>query len=499
MPNQIDRRTFMATVGSGAAALSSAAADQAFSAPREKQTIGIQIGSISFLDEGTEKVLDILQEKACVNTLFLATFTYGNGIASRQLKGHPLPDHGVQAYDENFHGGNYATPHPQFYENTIIQDTKAPDHGNLDILEMVIPVAKKRGVKVFTWSEDVWNPSVPNVDKIQEKDLYGRNARTVCFNNPDHHNFLLGLMEDFTRSYDLDGIMWGSERYGAFGNMVESVHNRNGNDPSRVTCFCDFCQKKAQARGINVARAFEGFKTLEAWCKSCRAGQRPTDGYYVTLWRVLFRYPEILAWETMWNDSVHETYAAIYKLVKSIKPQMQVGWHVWHAHSFSPFFRAQTDMQELSKYSDYLKMTVYHNLGGTRMETYITSNHNTMYGDLPIDEALEFEYRIMNYRERGYPELPYTGLSPDYVYRETKRCVEGAKGTRMQIWPGIDVDISNMDPNFSRCTPPVIKDVTVAAYRGGGQGLVISRKYSEMKLANLAAVGEALREMKIPV
>ena len=99
------------------------------------------------LDEGTEKVLDILQEKACVNTLFLAKFTYGNGIASRQLKGYPLPDHGVQAYDENFHGGNYATPHSQYYKNTVIQDTKAPDHGNLDILETVIPVARKRGVK----------------------------------------------------------------------------------------------------------------------------------------------------------------------------------------------------------------------------------------------------------------------------------------------------------------------------------------------------------------
>jgi hypothetical protein len=116
---------------------------------------------------------------------------------------------------------------------------------------------------------------------------------------------------------------------------------------------------------------------------------------------------------------------------------------------------------------------------------------------MPIEEALKLEYRIMNYRERGYAELPYTGLSPDYVYRETKRCVEGVRGTKTQIWPGIDVDISNMDPNFSRCTPPVTKEVTLAAYRGGAQGLVISRKYSEMKLANLAAVGDALRELKI--
>src|SRR5579864_7196367 len=172
MANDIDRRTFISALGAGAAA-------QAQTPPtRDKQNIGIQIGSVSFLDEGTEKVLDTLQEKAAVNTLFLATFTYGNGIASRQLKGHPLPDHGVQSYDDDFHGGNYATPHQQYYKNTIIKDTKAPDHGNIDILEMVIPEAKRRGVKVFTWSEDVWSPTVPKGEKIQEKDLYGRNART---------------------------------------------------------------------------------------------------------------------------------------------------------------------------------------------------------------------------------------------------------------------------------------------------------------------------------
>jgi hypothetical protein len=493
MGNEIDRRTFLTAAGGAAIAAGTGMAEAAAKPP----VIGIQIGSISFLDEGTEKVLDILQEKAAVNTLFLATFTYGNGIASRQLKGHPLPDHGVQAYDETFHGGNYATPHAQYYKNTVITDTKAPDHGNLDILEKVIPVAKKRGVKTYTWSEDVWSPTVKNIEKIQERDLYGRNARTVCFNNPDHHNFLMGLMEDFTRSYDIDGIMWGSERYGAFGNAVESVHNRNGNDPSKVTCFCTFCQEKAKSRGINVARAMEGFRSLETWVRTCRAGTRPPDGYYVTLWRLIFRYPELLAWETLWNDSVHETYEAIYKLVKGIKSEMQVGWHVWHAHSFSPFFRAQTDLQELSKYSDYLKMTVYNNLGGTRMETYITSNQQTMYGDMPVAEALQFEYRIMNYRERGYEELPYTGLSPDYVLRETKRCVEGVAGTKTEIWPGIDVDISNMNVEYSQCSPPVIKEVTKAAFNGGGKGLVISRKYSEMKLANLAAVGDALRELKI--
>lgn len=509
---EMDRRKFVAALGSTVAATgtgfaglvgqepaaqSAGAVQPAAAGAKAKPVIGIQIGSISFLDEGTEKVLDILEEKACVNTLFLASFTFGNGIAGRQIPGHPFPDHGPQNHEDHFHGGNYATPHPQYYKGSLLGNLKAPDHGNIDILEVVVPAAKKRGMKVYTWSEDVFSPTIPNIEKVQERDLYGRTAHTVCFNNPEVHNFWIGLHEDFTRSYDIDGIMWGSERYGAFGNMIESVHNRDGNDPSRVTCFCTFCQAKAKARGIDVARAFEGFHTLEKWTRSCRAGDRPTDGYYVTLWRILFRYPEILAWETMWNDSVHETYEAIYKEVKSIKPQNQVGWHVWHAHSFSPFFRAQTDLAELSNYSDYLKMTVYHNLGGTRMETYITSTRNTIYGDMPIDEALEFEYRIMNLQERGYAELPYTGLSPDYVYRETKRSVEDVKGTKTEIWPGIDVDISNMNVEYSQCTPPVTKEVTKAAFLAGGKGLVISRKYSEMKLANLAAVGDALRELKV--
>src|SRR5689334_761085 len=147
----MDRRSFL----QGAVAGTLAAHGNA-QPPAPAKAIGIQIGSISFLDEGTEKVLDILQEKAYVNTLFLATFTYGNGIASRMIPGHPFPDHGVQAYDTKYHGGNYATPHLQYYKNTVMQDVKAPDYGNIDILEEMIPKAKKRGVKVYTWSEDVW-------------------------------------------------------------------------------------------------------------------------------------------------------------------------------------------------------------------------------------------------------------------------------------------------------------------------------------------------------
>ena len=138
--------------------------------------IGIQVGAVSFVDEGTEKVLDVLQERACVNTLFLAVFTYGRGIAGRQIPGQPLPDHGKQEYDLNFHGGNFATPHPQYYKNTVLKDTRAPDHGDLDILAEVLPAAKKRGMKVICWLEDVFRTDLPNIEKLAG----ARSVRAEC-------------------------------------------------------------------------------------------------------------------------------------------------------------------------------------------------------------------------------------------------------------------------------------------------------------------------------
>ena len=87
----LNRREFLKVAAGTGAAL---ALPTLGSAAASSKMIGIQVGAISFVDEGTEKVLDVLQERGGVNTLFLAVFTYGRGIAGRQIPGQPLPDHG---------------------------------------------------------------------------------------------------------------------------------------------------------------------------------------------------------------------------------------------------------------------------------------------------------------------------------------------------------------------------------------------------------------------
>ena len=100
----MERRDFVAAVTAGVSgtALSRTPGLRPGSVGRRRHTadgpmVGIQVGAVSFVDEGTDRVLDGFEQMAGINTLFVATFTYGRGIAGRQLRGHHLDgDHPVK-------------------------------------------------------------------------------------------------------------------------------------------------------------------------------------------------------------------------------------------------------------------------------------------------------------------------------------------------------------------------------------------------------------------
>jgi hypothetical protein len=465
----------------------------------EPPMIGIQAGAVSFVDEGTERVLDNLQHLASINTLFLATFTYGRGIGGRQPRGSALPDHGKQEYDDNFHGGQFATPHAQYYRDTSIVPEKAPDHGNYDVLADVLPRARTRGMRVICWFEDVIGANVPGFDKAREVTLTGRPSTFACSRNPDTRHFWLGMVEDYLKSYDVDGLMWGSERQGPLGNAIVANHGGVGAGGG-IACFCQYCIAAAKQQGIDVERAKAGYTELAAWADSLRGtqqrpGTRPADGAFVTFWRLLTKYPEIMAWERLWNEALNDTYRDMYALAHSIAPNKGIGWHVWHNNSFSPFYRAEQDYAEFQKYSDFLKVVMYNLCGGERLAQYVRSVQRTVFADFTPAQVLDFTYGVQQYRDVPLEELAAKGLGPDYVLRETKRALASA-GPKMKIWPGIDVDIPTAAAS-KKTTPRDVYLAVKAAFDGGAHGVLLSRKYSEMRLDNLGGAGQALRELKL--
>jgi hypothetical protein len=455
--------------------------------------IGIQVGSVSFVDVGVEAVLDNFQQKAAVNTVFLTTFTYGRGLAGRQIPGQAFPDHGPQESDEKFfHGGNYAIPHPEFYHETILKDTRAPDHGNLDILEAVLPAARKRGLKVFCSCEDAWRSSVPGFAQVAEIDLNGNKTGAQCLFNPDVRHFWTGLVTDLCKSYNIDGILFFNERNGPLLNALGASHAQSIQS-GRVTCFCEYHRRAGQQRGIDSDRAREGYRRLDEFVQQALTGQRPVDGYFVEFWRLLVEYPEIVGWDRLFDMGKHEVLAEVRAAVKAVRPELQVGFHIEHVNSFNPIFRATRRYAELADKADFLKVVVYNNCGGERYAHFIENVCSTVFRDVPAEEMLRFNNHLLNYaNEAGLQELPRAGLSPDYITRETQRAIKGVEG-KCKILPGIDIGIPT-----GRASRKASADDTYAAVaaglRAGADGVILSRKYSEMRLANLSAAGKAVRD-----
>jgi len=500
----MDRREFLetSTLLAGGALLPDLGGPAYSEQAAARPMLGIQIGAVSFVDEGTANVLDGLQEMAAINTLFVASFTYGRGIAGRQLPNQPLPDHGRQEYDTaTFRGGNYATPHPQYYRDTSIAPEHAPDHGKYDVLADVIPEARRRGMKVIVWFEDVIANDVPGFDRAREVVLTGPPSTFACSRNPNTRHFWLGLVEDYLRSYDVDGLMWGSERQGPLGNVLVSNHGGAGAG-GRLACFCQYCIDAAKKEGINVDRAKEGYTALAAWAASVggasragSAGSKPADGAFVTFWRLLVKYPEILAWERLWNEALNDTYRDMYRRAHEIAPAKGMGWHVWHNNSFSPFYRAEQDYADFSAYSDFLKVVMYNLCGGERLAQYVRNTSRSLFADLPPERILDLTYDVQQYRAGSLGDLASAGLPAEYVRSETKRAIAGA-GSKMKIWPGLDVDIPTAATS-KKTQPSDVYDAVKAAFDGGAHGVLLSRKYSEMRLDNIRAAGRAVRELKL--
>ena len=91
----------------------------------------------------------------------------------------------------------------------------------------------------------------------------------------------------------------------------------------------------------------------------------------------------------------------------------------------------------------------------------------------------------------NYPCVKVSVNSSFPVYFTQKLCREVAHS------PGIDIDIpTGLDKK--RTQPEDVKAATFAAFRAGAPGVIISRKYAEMKLTNIAGAMESLRGESSP-
>lgn len=450
--------------------------------------VGIQIGAISFVDEGVEEVLDILQEKAGVNAILISALSWSIGNTGRAAFG--FPDHGVQEPDD-LKGGAFYEPDPRYFKKSFMDRFDAPDPllKGFDTLADVIPAARKRGIKCYTYYCETSSSAIrsiwqPGFEHFLDRDHMGRMATRPSLLNPDYKTWWHSIYSDWLNNHDLSGILWGIERQSPLMDIFRG-------DSS--TGFDQYYIAEARARGIDVQRAIEGYRKIDAFLKAVKAGDKPEEGVFIVLLRQLLHHPEVLMWEKMWLDSHHTFYREISGLVKFYDPSYEVGLGIWQViNTYNPYLRAQYDQAEFGPYADWFKPVLYHTPAGARFAGFAESWQKGVMADASPDGAFNALATILGFDGFVSPreESAMAGFDAEYVKKWTARLIEQ---TGKKVYPGIGVGVGHNGVS-KEITPQEIKEGVHAGFDGGGSGVLISRNYSEAEFRNLEAVGEALRE-----
>lgn len=466
---------------------------------KENKFVGIQISPISFMDEGIEPLLDQLNERFGINALMIGTLSWlGLKVGRRvswRLDG--WPDHGV-AEPADLKGGSYIAEHPEYYQNTFIKQFRAKDEAlkDVDILEEVIPEARKRGMKIYPEvMEPLFNYAghgsantveIPNMPQVLEVDLFNRFSTEPCINNPQYRTWWFSIIEDYCRNYDIDGIMWCNERRSPLDNLIA------GRAPN---CFCEHCRREALQRGIDVERVKIAFKDVYKYFQDARNGEEFEDGALVEFLRVLYFNPEVMLWERFWVERNKDMDRELYGIVKWCNKQLKFGLNVWNRNHLNPIRKAQWPWLEMTGWSDWVKPITYQHQSGGIYHNEMSQFHQSILRDLTPQEMTPIMYKLLGLNEAPWDEIIQTGFDPDtYVYGQCAATVKAVKG-KVDVYMGIGVDAPRNREDQAKCTPDIVRRSVLATYRAGGKGVVYSPNYAGMELTNLDGGAQALEEL----
>jgi hypothetical protein len=455
--------------------------------------VGVQLGPNSVFDEGPDRCLDLLQEKAAVNAVLVYTHTYY--AAHGRAPEHMADDHGVPLRDERERNLTrvWVEHHEQYFRDTILRHPRLPDreYAGRDVLATLAEPCRRRGIKLYgrildPHASGLWAEGVANALKAAVVDAFGRPTHKLCWNNPHYAGLWRGTLEDLFRTYPLDGFQFGAEHAGPLSRVLFAGHE--------PWCFCSHCIAKADRSGIDHQRARLGFIDLYRCARTLRdGGPEPPDGRFAVILRHLIKTPEILAWHRLMWESYLAFVAALYGTVKTLAPHARFLLHVDHQQTtLDLLHRALMDVSELADVCDAVKPILYHEIAGSRIRTgALRDRMRTAIGPgLDDPQLLRLFYALAGYdadAEPAFEELD-RGMSPDYVYRETRRFIAGTGG-KADVYPGIGLDTAT-----TTSRPENVYAAIRRAFDAGATGIVLSREYDEMRVPTLEAAGRAARE-----
>ena len=429
-----------------------------------EQFVGIQVRAQTIDEQDPAAVFDAIQEHVPLNAVVL--------FAGERLRRGPG------------HTGGTPFSQPQI----------GLDEQGRGIMDRLRGPAEERGIGlVMGIGEERWGywEGCPGYTTIGMVDCFGRTHRQSCVNNPLWQRFQTACIEDAVREHPyLRALMFMHERSGP----LSALFYRAGYGDGRVPyCFCEHCCRLGRERGLDPQRAREGYAELYRLARAAEAGEpAPPDGWFLSIWRLLERYP-LLTWDQFWWDSLHDYRAALVGAAKAVQREMPVGFHFQHAtltHQF--LWRAGDDPARVVEFADWVKPSVYPGCSGSRYRGNLANVHEVLFRDMPKSLAHEFLSWIMGRHPDMVPDPIETegqaAWPAEWVRDEVSRLVRGCDP--LPVYAGLGIGVPGGEETE---TPELVRGWAEACYEGGASGILLSRHYSEMRPELLAAAGEVIR------
>jgi len=453
--------------------------------PLERMFVGTPVLPGYLYEHGIADVLDEMREVSGINTVM--TFSHDHVFRQYRPEFGPKLDEAGREITEV-----WVKTNPKYYADPRLQGRNpGSKYDDRDLLDELQQEAASREMQVFA---RILEPYVvtgvfPGWDQWVEVNALGDKTDQVCYNHPDYIAYWDAVVRDLIETHpQLHGFKFGQERGGP---ILASLGKKR---PGK--CFCEHCLKLAKARGLDAEEARRGHIELHEFGDFIRSGQRPVDGNFVEFFRILTRNPDVLAWEQFWMDSREAQRKRMYSLIKSIRPSVQVGWHIDHGMTWDLITRATWDYRSMGPHSDWLSIGLYFDSMGRRsMGHYDRNYRDILFGDADEQYSYPMYLSMLGFDPSEQPPLSAhreqdTAFSPQYVYDECDRVVKQVNGSaKVYARPGFDMP--GYDCNVQ---PKEVKEAVRLALKAQVDGFWVGREWDELTRKNALAFGDALRD-----
>ncbi len=297
------------------------------------------------VDEKLDNMLDTLQEKALVNSVYLISPMHHE---KRPLTDYYYPHNPVRKVYYPEDSRVYHEIHPEYYRETKIkpQGSQRDFLKGVDWIDVLTKAARKRGLKTgaeVSHSIVPWEYSNEEFPECKQQDVYGNHFAkgginpwgifNLCPNSEDVRNYIKGLFADVVANHDIDMVqtcmLFFHPGHTLFGARFPSEKS----DLLRLLsvslggCFCPSCDKRARDKGLDwdaIKKTVKGIAdALNAPTPESFHERDLLTGGDLISEGLLLEKPEYYQWLKFRCDSVTEVFSEIYGAVKKEKPEVE--------------------------------------------------------------------------------------------------------------------------------------------------------------------------------